>query len=97
MEWAPLGIRVNCIVARPARQRRRRGRAFLTLPQIRERMLADIPARRFKTLDDVVASALFLLSGRRGARHGRDADDSVDGGQALSQGMFRHSPIPQRP
>ena len=94
VEWAPLGIRVNCIAPGPLDSEGAAERLFPT-PEIRERMLADIPARRFTTLDDVVASALFLLSDD--AAHITGETLTVDGGQALSQGMFRHSPIPQRP
>jgi enoyl-[acyl-carrier-protein] reductase (NADH) len=38
---------------------------------------------------------LFLLSDDAGNITGETI--SVDGGQSLAQGMFRHSPIPQRP
>jgi 3-oxoacyl-[acyl-carrier protein] reductase len=58
-------------------------------------MLADIPDRRFTTLEDVVSSALFLLSDD--AAHITGETLTIDGGQSLSQGMFRHSTIPQRP
>ena len=94
VEWAPLGIRVNCIAPGPLDSEGAAERLFPT-PEIRERMLADIPQRRFTTLDDVVASALFLLSDEAGHITGETL--TVDGGQALGQGMFRHSPIPQRP
>ena len=94
VEWAPLGIRVNCIAPGPLDSEGAAERLFPT-DEIRERMLADIPDRRFTTLEDVVASALFLLSDDAGHITGETL--TVDGGQALSQGMFRHSPIPQRP
>ena len=73
VEWAPLGIRVNCIAPGPLDSEGAAERLFPT-PEIREKMLADIPDRRFTTLDDVVASALFLLSDDAGAHHRRDAD-----------------------
>ena len=73
VEWAPLGIRVNCIAPGPLDSEGAAERLFPT-PEIREKMLADIPGRRFTTLDDVVASALFLLSDDAGAHHRRDAD-----------------------
>jgi NAD(P)-dependent dehydrogenase (short-subunit alcohol dehydrogenase family) len=93
VEWAPLGIRVNCIAPGPLDSE---GAAELLFPtdEIREKMLSDIPGRRFTTLDDVVASALFLLSDDASNITGETL--TVDGGQALGQGMFRHSPIPQR-
>jgi NAD(P)-dependent dehydrogenase (short-subunit alcohol dehydrogenase family) len=94
VEWAPLGIRVNCIAPGPLDSEGAAERLFPT-PEIREKMLDDIPAHRFTTLDDVVASALFLLSDEAGHITGETL--TVDGGQALGQGMFRHSPIPQRP
>jgi NAD(P)-dependent dehydrogenase (short-subunit alcohol dehydrogenase family) len=94
VEWAPLGIRVNCIAPGPLDSEGAAERLFPT-PEIREKMLDDIPAHRFTTLDDVVASALFLLSDD--AAHVTGETLTVDGGQSLSQGMFRHSPIPQRP
>ena len=94
VEWAPLGIRVNCIAPGPLDSEGAAERLFPT-PEIREQMLADIPQRRFTTLDDVVASALFLLSDD--AAHVTGETLTIDGGQSLAQGMFRHSPIPQRP
>jgi len=94
VEWAPLGIRVNCIAPGPLDSEGAAERLFPT-PEIREKMLDDIPAHRFTTLEDVVASALFLLSDD--AAHITGETLTVDGGQALGQGMFRHSPIPQRP
>jgi len=94
VEWAPLGIRVNCIAPGPLDSEGAAERLFPT-PEIRQKMLDDIPAHRFTTLEDVVASALFLLSDDAGHITGETL--TVDGGQALGQGMFRHSPIPQRP
>jgi len=94
VEWAPLGIRVNCIAPGPLDSEGAAERLFPT-PEIRDKMLADIPGRRFTTLEDVVASALFLLSDDAGNITGETL--TVDGGQSLGQGMFRHSPIPQRP
>ena len=80
--------------ARAARQRGRRRAPFPT-PEIREQDARRTSRqRRFTTLEDVVASALFLLSDD--AAHITGETLTVDGGQALSQGMFRHSPIPQR-
>ena len=79
--------------ARGTEWQRRAERLFPT-DEIREKMLSDIPGRRFTTLDDVVASALFLLSDDASNITGETL--TVDGGQALGQGMFRHSPIPQR-
>jgi NAD(P)-dependent dehydrogenase (short-subunit alcohol dehydrogenase family) len=93
VEWAPLGIRVNCIAPGPLDSEGAAERLFPT-DEIRERMLGDIPARRFTTLEDVVSSALFLLSDDASNITGETL--TVDGGQALGQGMFRHSPIPQR-
>ena len=94
VEWAPLGIRVNCIAPGPLDSEGAAERLFPT-PEIREKMLDDIPAHRFTTLEDVVSSALFLLSDDAGHITGETL--TVDGGQALGQGMFRHSPIPRRP
>jgi NAD(P)-dependent dehydrogenase (short-subunit alcohol dehydrogenase family) len=94
VEWAPLGIRVNCIAPGPLDSEGAAERLFPTA-EIRDRMLADIPQRRFTTLDDVVGAALFLLSDE--AAHVTGETLTIDGGQSLSQGMFRHSPIQQRP
>ena len=85
--------RVNCIAPGPLDSEGAAERLFPT-PEIRDKMLADIPDRRFTTLEDVVASALFLLSDD--AAHITGETLTIDGGQSLSQGMFRHSPIPQR-
>ena len=72
VEWAPLGIRVNCIA--PGRSTARAPQSGSSRrPRSARRCSTDIPARRFTTLEDVVASALFLLSDDAGSHHRRDA------------------------
>ena len=53
VEWAPLGIRVNAIAPGPVETPGASANLFPT-EEIRERMIASIPAGRFGTLDDVV-------------------------------------------
>ena len=94
VEWAPLGIRVNCIAPGPLDSEGAAGAAVPDAGDPRAHAGRHPGAQRFTTLDDVVAGALFLLSDD--AAHVTGETLTIDGGQSLSQGMFRHSPIPQR-
>ena len=90
VEWAPLGLRVNCIAPGPTETEAASSNLFPT-DEIRDAMTAEIPLRRFASLDDIVASARFLLSDDASYITGETL--VVDGGESLSSGMFRHSPV----
>jgi NAD(P)-dependent dehydrogenase (short-subunit alcohol dehydrogenase family) len=94
VEWAPLGIRVNAIAPGPVETPGASAHLFPT-EEIRTRMIEAIPARRFGTLDDVVAAALFLLSDDAGYVTGETL--TLDGGGSLEQGMFRFSELTPHP
>ena len=81
VEWAPLGIRVNCIAPGPLDSEGAAERLFPTAGDPRARCSPTSRQRRFTTLEDVVASALFLLSDD--AAHITGETLTVDGGQAL--------------
>ena len=94
VEWAPLGIRVNCIAPGPLDSE---GAAERLFPTRRS-------ARRCSPTSPTAASRRSTTSSRARSscspttpRNITGETLTVDGGQALAQGMFRHSPIPQRP
>jgi NAD(P)-dependent dehydrogenase (short-subunit alcohol dehydrogenase family) len=89
VEWAPLGLRINCLAPGPTDTEAASANLFPT-PEIRDRMTAEIPLRRFATLDDIVASARFLLSDEASYVTGETL--VLDGGESLPRGMFFHSP-----
>jgi NAD(P)-dependent dehydrogenase (short-subunit alcohol dehydrogenase family) len=89
VEWAPLGIRVNCLAPGPTETEAASANLFPT-EEIRAAMTAAIPLRRFATLDDIVSSARFLLSDEGGYITGETL--VLDGGESLYKGMFVHSP-----
>ena len=78
VEWAPLGIRVNCIAP-----------GWIETPmtakvpaEFRERALAETPLRRLGQPDDVASAALFLCSEM--SRHITGQVLRVDGGQLMA-------------
>lgn len=89
VEWAPLGLRVNCLAPGPTDTEAASANLFPT-PEIRDKMTAEIPLRRFATLEDIVDSARFLLSDQASYITGETL--VVDGGESLPRGMFFHSP-----
>ena len=93
VEWAPLGIRVNCIAPGPLDTDGAASALFPTA-EVRELMIDEIPAGRFAQLADVVEAARFLLSADAAYITGDCL--TIDGGQSLSKGMFRHTPMPPR-
>jgi NAD(P)-dependent dehydrogenase (short-subunit alcohol dehydrogenase family) len=85
VEWAPHGIRLNCLAPGPT-QTRGAGQALWADEAARARVLTSVPAGRFTTPDEVASAAAFLLS-----------DDAayvtgdvlvVDGGQALGKQVY---------
>jgi NAD(P)-dependent dehydrogenase (short-subunit alcohol dehydrogenase family) len=89
VEWAELGLRVNCIAPGPTDTEAASANLFPT-PEIRAKMTADIPLHRFATLEDIVDSARFLLSDQASYITGETL--VIDGGESLPRGMFFHSP-----
>ncbi len=90
VEWAPLGLRVNCLAPGPTETEAASANLFPT-DAIRDAMTSEIPLGRFATLADIVGSARFLLSDDASYVTGETL--VLDGGESLAPGMFRHSPI----
>lgn len=93
VEWAPMGLRVNCIAPGPTETEAASANLFPT-EDIRAAMTAEIPLRRFATLEDITDAARFLLSDEAAYITGETL--TLDGGESLSGGMFRHSPLTPR-
>ena len=89
VEWAPLGIRVNCLAPGPTETEAASANLFPT-EEIRAAMTAEIPLRRFATLEDITNSARFLLSDEGSYITGDTL--VLDGGESLNGGMFKFSP-----
>lgn len=79
MEWGGEGIRVNSIAPGPIAGTE--GFKRLSTPELRQKMESRIPMRRFGTLEDCAALALFLASPLAGWITG--ALIPVDGGWSL--------------
>jgi NAD(P)-dependent dehydrogenase (short-subunit alcohol dehydrogenase family) len=93
VEWAPLGLRVNCIAPGVTNTEGAAANLFPT-EDIRQRMTAEIPLGRFAELDDIVRCARFMLSDDAAYVTGECL--TLDGGAVLEQGMFRFTPPPAR-
>ena len=89
VEWAPMGIRVNCLAPGPTETEAASANLFPT-EEIRAAMTQNIPLRRFASLEDITNSARFLLSDEGGYITGETL--VLDGGESLYKGMFSHSP-----
>jgi NAD(P)-dependent dehydrogenase (short-subunit alcohol dehydrogenase family) len=76
VEWAPSGIRVNVITPGPVDDTEGMRRLAPT-PEIREKVMASVPLRRFATRDEIADLALFLCS---------DAAQYITGGIYLCDG-----------
>ncbi|MBK6518873.1 MAG: SDR family oxidoreductase [Polyangiaceae bacterium] len=68
VEWAGLGIRVNGIAPGPIDDTE--GMSRLAPGDIKERMIASIPIKRFGTIDEIANVALFLCSDAASLIHG---------------------------
>jgi peroxisomal 2,4-dienoyl-CoA reductase len=84
LEWGPLGIRVNAIAPGPIDGTE--GMARLAPGELREKMIAEIPLRRFGEIDEIARAALFLASDASSLVHG--AVLVADGGASLPQARF---------
>ncbi len=90
VEWAPLGIRVNCLAPGPTETEAASAHLFPT-EEIRAAMSGAIPLKRFATLEDITNAARFLVSDEGGYITGETL--VLDGGESLYKGMFSHSPL----
>ena len=86
VELAPLGLRANCLAPGITLTEGAAANLFPT-DEIRDQMLARIPAGRFTELADIVAAARFLVSDDAALVTGDTL--TLDGGYRLEQGMFR--------
>jgi NAD(P)-dependent dehydrogenase (short-subunit alcohol dehydrogenase family) len=80
VEWAPSGIRVNVVTPGPVDDTEGMRRLAPT-PEIREKVMASVPLRRFATKDEIADLALFLCSDA--AAYITGAICVCDGGQSL--------------
>jgi NAD(P)-dependent dehydrogenase (short-subunit alcohol dehydrogenase family) len=80
LEWAPSGIRVNVITPGPVDDTEGMRRLAPT-PEIREKVMANVPLRRFGSKDEIADLALFLCSDA--AQYITGAICVCDGGQSL--------------
>jgi len=68
VEWASLGIRVNGIAPGPIDDTE--GMSRLAPGDIKDKMIASIPIKRFGTIDEIANVALFLCSDAASLVHG---------------------------
>ncbi len=84
VEWGPLQIRVNAIAPGPIAGTE--GMERLAPGPLREKMIAQIPLRRFGTIEEIADAALFVASPASAYMTG--AVLVVDGGQWLTGTNF---------
>lgn len=83
MEFGPHGITVNCICPGVVMTERTRGLwAERRTPEERERIMGEIPLRRYCEVEDVAASVAFFASEDASFITGTTLD--VNGGQAMA-------------
>jgi NAD(P)-dependent dehydrogenase (short-subunit alcohol dehydrogenase family) len=85
VEWAPYGIRLNCIAPGPTLTEGA-GQALWADDAARARVLSSVPTGRFTTPDEVALAAAFLLSDDAGYVTGDVL--VVDGGQTLGKQVY---------
>jgi NAD(P)-dependent dehydrogenase (short-subunit alcohol dehydrogenase family) len=85
VEWAPRGVRVNCIAPGPT-ETEGAGRALWGTEDARARVQAGVPAGRFASPEEIAESAVYLLSGRADYVTGEVL--VVDGGQWLGKSIY---------
>lgn len=85
VEWGPLGIRVYGIAPGPIDGTE--GMSRLAPGDVKARLTASIPLRRFGTIDDIAQAAVFLATDAASYVHGETV--VVDGGAWLAFGEGR--------
>jgi peroxisomal 2,4-dienoyl-CoA reductase len=80
VEWGSLGIRVNAIAPGPIDGTE--GMSRLAPGDFRDKFEAQVPLKRFGTIDDIANAALFLCSDAASYVHGEIF--VVDGGTWLA-------------
>lgn len=85
VEWAPRGVRVNCIAPGPT-ETEGAGRALWGTDEARARVQSGVPAGRFASPEEIAESAVYLLSGRADYVTGEVL--VVDGGQWLGKSIY---------
>ncbi len=80
IEWGPQGVRANCIVPGPTDDTEGMRRLAPT-EELRRRVIASVPLRRYGTKDELADLALFLCSDAASFITG--AVYACDGGQGL--------------
>ncbi|AWW43156.1 SDR family oxidoreductase [Streptomyces cadmiisoli] len=85
VEWAPRGVRLNCIAPGPTETE---GASAVLWPtaSARARVLSSVPAARFTTPEEVAESAAFLIGDRAAYVTGEVL--TVDGGQWLGKSVY---------
>ncbi|MFF7178610.1 SDR family oxidoreductase [Streptomyces sp. NPDC008121] len=89
VEWAPRGVRLNCIAPGPT-ETEGASAALWPTDTARERVLASVPAARFTTPEEVAESAAFLIGDRAAYVTGDVL--VVDGGQWLGKSVYATEP-----
>jgi hypothetical protein len=87
VEWAPHGIRSNCIAPGPVDTPGASGQLFPT-QELRQAIERQVPLGRFGTPEDIAHAALFLAS----APYVTGACVVVDGGLTMNTTRFLHGP-----
>jgi NAD(P)-dependent dehydrogenase (short-subunit alcohol dehydrogenase family) len=85
VEWAPRGVRVNCIAPGPT-ETEGAGQALWGTDTARARVRSSVPADRFASPEEIAESAVYLLSGRAAYVTGEVL--VVDGGQWLGKSVY---------
>lgn len=85
VEWAPRGVRVNCIAPGPT-ETEGAGKALWGTDEARARVLGGVPAGRFASPEEIAESAVYLLSARADYVTGEVL--VVDGGQWLGKSVY---------
>jgi NAD(P)-dependent dehydrogenase (short-subunit alcohol dehydrogenase family) len=85
VEWAPRGVRVNCIAPGPT-ETEGAGRALWGSDAARARVQGGVPAGRFASPAEIAESAVFLLADRSDYVTGEVL--VADGGQWLGKSIY---------
>jgi len=81
MEWGPMGVRVNSISPGPVDDTEGMARLAPT-PEVKAKVMNDVPLRRFATKDEIAEIAMFLCSSK--AAYITGAVIVADGGHSLA-------------